>query len=401
MSEPLLPLATPLLAPRDNSQLVINESEINVEDYVHHVWFHGLTPLRLIGVRTGKQSVIGKIHTLLVVLLICYYVIFWMVYNTLLLGKAFLVEACLPSVLIGLAGVRAITQFRFLVTDYRSRKLEALEFVLRGFETPSFFAFCGSVALMGGVFSVMAYQALSDGYLYRSMITLGASPAGAYALVAVTEVSNLAMFTYTAVAMSLMSSVAIAVWIRQRELRHRVDKLRHARNIDNLISDCRELSVALAVLDRHGSTALKAGVALLLPPLCFFLVDFLVSWVELLRKAADNPSRVYLPIIIDLVVFMALMCPPCFATHASDQLRSAFRRWYCAMAARVMQANDLAMNDDRVILLRFVLKTSQKASCRSRIWQQELSFAKLLSLASFMFFLTVWKFVISATPSNV
>lgn len=378
-----------------------NESEINVEDYVHHVWFHGLTPLRLIGVRAGGSSVLGKIHTLVVMLLICYYVIFWMVYNTLLLGKSFLFEALLPSVLIGLAGARAITQFRVLVTDFRSRKLEALEFILRGFERACFFAFCGSIALMGGIFSVIAYQGLSGGYLYSSMLTLGAPAAGAYTLVFFAELSNLAMFTYTAVAMSLMSSVSIAVWMRQRDLRHRVDKLRHARSCDNLFANCRELSQALAVLDRHGNTALKAAVALLLPPLCFFLVDFLVSWVELLRKAGGDPSRVYLPILIDLIVFLALMCPPCFATHASDQLRSAFRRWYVAVSGRLMQADDLQANDPRILLLRFVLKTSQKASCRSRLWQQELSFSKLFSLMSFMFFLTVWKFVIVApTPAQ-
>lgn len=381
--------------------LIINDptSEINVEDYVHHVWFHGLTPLRLIGVRAGGSSVVGKIHTLIVMLLICYYVIFWMVYNTLLLGKSFLFEALLPSTLIGLAGARAITQFRVLVTDFRSRKLEALEFILRGYERASFVSFCASLALMAAVFTAIAYQGLSDGYLFGSMLTLGASAPAAYCLVVLAEVSNLAMFTYTAVAMSLMASVSIAVWMRQRDLRHRVDQLRHARSSDNLVADCRELSVALAVLDRHGSTALKAAVALLLPPLCFFLVDFLVSWVELLRKAGGDPSRVFLPILIDLVVFLALMCPACFATHASDQLRSAFRRWYCAMSARLVQADDLQAHDSRIHLLRFVLKTSQKASCRSRLWQQELSFAKLFSLMSFMFFLTVWKFVI-VTPST-
>jgi hypothetical protein len=375
---------------------LVNETEIDVEAYERKTSFNGLTPLRLIGIRAGTQSLAGKLHTGVVVLGVAYFVVWWTVTNALLLGPSFYFEGLLPSVLVGAAGIRSIFQFRFLVTGFRSRKLIALDFVVKDFEQASFLLTVLSLALMGAVFSILMFESLSNGYLYGQMMELGASHSGAIVLVALNEISNFIMFSYTASAMSVMSCVAYATWMRQRAVRHTVDKLRHFQRDANAVTDdCRQLSKHLAVLDRHGSTALKASVGLMLPPLVFFLVDFLVSWIELLRKAGGNVERIYLPISIDLAVFLALIVPACFATHASDQLRSAFRRWFVAMNGIVQAAPDLVPNDQRMLALKLVLQASQKASCRARLMQQEFSFSKLLSLSSFIFFLTVWKFIVS------
>lgn len=381
---------------------LINDTEVGVEQYAQRSRFNGLSPLRLVGIRVGTQSALGKTHTVLIVLFCMYFVAFWVVQNAVLLGDTFFVEGAGPSLLIGAACVKSISEFRFLFsTGFKSRKLVALEFVVRGFERSSFVIATLSIALMAAVFSVIAFMSLSNGgaYLFGLLEKLGVGPAGAVVLAVLNEISNAAMFTYTASAMAVTGAVSWAMWMRSRAVRHHVDKLRHSqRDANAVVADCHELSQHLAVLDRQGSTALKAAVSLSLPPLAFFLMDFMVSWIELLRRVSASSAHIYLPIVIDIVVFLALIVPPCFATHSNDQLRSAFRRWFVAMNGVLQSQADVAPEDrhHRLLMLKLVLNASQKAPVRARLMQQEFSFAKLLSLSSFIFFLTVWRYVVSS-----